>query len=82
MMRTLMLLCACFAAAPGLAADTVAVAVYASDPAFKKYERAVQARLEEILADSGMKPLDEAKARDLRDNWVDLADPGQCPDAH
>jgi hypothetical protein len=54
----------------------VAVAVYANEPALKKYERAVQARLEEILADSGFKPLDEAKARELRDNWVDLADPG------
>jgi hypothetical protein len=54
----------------------VAVAVYANEPGLKKYERAVQARLEEILADSGFKPLDEAKARELRDNWVDLADPG------
>lgn len=57
------------------AADNVAVAVYASDPALKKYEKAVQARLEEVLADSGLQPLDEAKARQLRDNWVDLADP-------
>jgi hypothetical protein len=61
---------------PARAQDTVAVAVYANDPALKKYERAVQVRLEEILADSGFKPLDEAKARQLRDSWVDLADPG------
>ncbi len=61
---------------PAHAQDTVAVAVYANDPALKKYERAVQVRLEEILADSGFKPLDEAKARQLRDSWVDLADPG------
>jgi hypothetical protein len=59
-----------------MAADKVAVAVYASDAAFKPYEKAVQARLEEILRDSGYEPLDEAKARQLRDNWVDLADPG------
>ena len=64
------------AASAAQAADTVAVAVFANDPALKKYERAVQSRLEEILADSGMQPLDEAKARALRDNWVDLADPG------
>jgi len=36
----------------------------------------VQARFEEILADSGFEPLDEAKAKALRENWVDLADPG------
>lgn len=58
------------------AADKVAVAVFASDPAAKRYEKAVQARLEEILADSGFEPLDEAKAKQLSDNWVDLADPG------
>lgn len=59
-----------------LAAEKVAVAVFAGDPAAKRYEKAVQARLEEILADSGFEPLDEVKAKDLRDNWVDLADPG------
>ena len=57
------------------AQDRVAVAVYGNEPALKKYEKAVQARVEEILADSGLMPLDEAKARQLRDNWVDLADP-------
>lgn len=58
------------------AAERVAVAVYAEDPALKRYERTVQARLEEILADSGFEPLDEAKAKALRENWVDLANPG------
>ncbi|MBL8288968.1 MAG: hypothetical protein JNL85_13370 [Rubrivivax sp.] len=56
--------------------ERVAVAVYAEDPALRRYERAVQVRLEEILADSGYSPLDEAKAKALRDNWVDLANPG------
>ena len=61
---------------PAQAADAVAVATFAADPALKKFERAVQARLEAVLADSGLAPLDEDRARDLRDNWVDLADPG------
>lgn len=58
------------------AGERVAVAVYAEDATLRRYERAVQARLEEILADSGYSPLDEAKAKALRDNWVDLANPG------
>jgi hypothetical protein len=70
------LLLAALPALPARAADTVAVAVYAADPALKKFERAVQSRLEEVLADSGLAPLDEARAKDLRENWVDLADPG------
>ena len=70
------LLLAAWPAAPARAAQTVAVAVYAADPAMKKFERAVQSRLEEVLADSGLAPLDEARAKELRDNWVDLADPG------
>jgi hypothetical protein len=61
---------------PALAADNVAVAVFSADPALKKFERAAQSRLESVLADSGLAPLDEARARELRDNWVDLADPG------
>lgn len=63
-------------AAQAQAGERVAVAVYADDPALRRYERAVQARLEAILADSGFEPLDEAKAKALRDNWVDLANPG------
>ncbi|MCW5636663.1 MAG: hypothetical protein KIT17_25260 [Rubrivivax sp.] len=62
--------------APAAPAERVAVAVYADDPSLRRYERAVQARLEEILADSGFEPLDEAKAKALRDNWVELANPG------
>jgi hypothetical protein len=73
-MKNLILVSALFAHV-SCAADQVAVAVYANEPALKKYEKAVQARLEEILSDSGLQPLDEVKARQLRDNWVDLADP-------
>lgn len=72
--HVLLLLPALPAAAQG--GERVAVAVYSDDPALKRYERTVQVRLEEILADSGFTPLDEAKAKALRDNWVDLADPG------
>jgi hypothetical protein len=57
------------------AGDKVAVAVVASDPALQRYEKAVQARLEEILTDSGFEPLDEKKARDLRENWADMVGP-------
>ena len=69
-------LAATLPARPAWAADNVAVAVFAADPALKKFERAVQTRLEAVLADSGLAPLDEARARELRENWVDLADPG------
>ncbi len=75
-MKRLLIAAAGLVATVAWAADNVAVAVYANDPALKKYEKAVQARLEEILADSGLQPLDETKAKQLRDNWADLADPG------
>jgi hypothetical protein len=58
------------------AADNVAVAVFASDPQFKKYERAVQAKMEAILGDAGFNVLDEDKAKKMKEGWVDLADPG------
>ena len=74
-MKRFLIAAAGFVASVSCAAENVAVAVYANDPALKKYEKAVQARLEEILSDSGLQPLDEAKAKQLRDNWVDLADP-------
>ena len=75
MKRLLIAAATCWVATVSWAADNVAVAVYANDPALKKFEKAVQARMEEILSDSGLQPLDEAKAKKLRDNWADLADP-------
>lgn len=59
------------------AAEQVAVAVYANDDASKKYERAVQAKLEAILSDAGLTVLDEEKAKKLKNGWVELADPGK-----
>ncbi len=56
--------------------DQVAITVYANDAASKKYERAVQARVESILSDAGITVLDEEKAKKLKNGWVDLADPG------
>lgn len=57
------------------AADQVSVAVFANDASQKKYERAVQARMEAVLTDAGVTVLDEEKAKKLRTGWVDLADP-------
>jgi hypothetical protein len=69
-----------FAVHGGLAiaapADQVAVAVFANDAADKKYERAVQAKMESLLSDAGLTVLDEEKAKKLKNGWVDLADPG------
>ena len=62
--------------APAFAADQVSVAVFANEASQKKYERAVQARMEEVLTDAGITVLDEEKAKKLRNGWVDLADPG------
>ena len=59
------------------AVEQVAVAVYANDAASKKYERAVQAKMESILSDAGLTVLDEEKAKKLKTGWVELADPGQ-----
>jgi hypothetical protein len=72
------LLILCFFASGAMAAaDQVAVAVYANDAASKKYERAVQAKMETILSDAGLTVLDEEKAKKLKTGWVDLADPGK-----
>lgn len=54
----------------------VSVAAYMSDPKFAAYEKVALARAEELLADSKYVVLDEAKARQLKKGWVDLADPG------
>lgn len=59
------------------ASEQVAVAVYANDDASKKYERAVQAKMEAILSDAGLTILDEEKAKKLKSGWVELADPGK-----
>ena len=57
-----------------LAAENVAVAVFAPDPASARYEKTVQARLEEILRDAGLVVLDEEKAKKMKREWVNLAD--------
>lgn len=57
--------------------EQVAVAVYANDAAGKKYERAVQAKMESILSDAGLTVLDEERAKKLKNGWVELADPGR-----
>ena len=57
-----------------LAAENVAVAVFAPDPASARYEKTVQARLEEILRDGGLVVLDEEKAKKMKREWVNLAD--------
>ena len=54
----------------------VSVAAYMSDPKFAAYEKVALARAEELLGDSKYVVLDEAKARQLKKGWVDLADPG------
>lgn len=54
----------------------VSVAAYVSDPKYAAYEKVAQARAEELLNDSKYVVLDEAKARQLKKGWVDLADPG------
>lgn len=54
----------------------VSVAAYVSDPRLAAYEKVAQARAEELLNDSKYVVLDEAKARQLKKGWVDLADPG------
>lgn len=54
----------------------VSVAAYMSDAKYAAYEKVAQARAEELLNDSKYVVLDEAKARQLKKGWVDLADPG------
>ncbi len=54
----------------------VSVAAYLSDAKYAAYEKVAQARAEELLTDSKYVVLDEAKARQLKRGWVDLADPG------
>jgi len=68
----------CLAASSAFAADglRVSVAAYMAEPQFAAYEKVVLARAEELLGDSQYVVLDEAKARQLKKGWVDLADPG------
>jgi hypothetical protein len=74
---TVGLLLACVAAtAQAQDGPKVSVATYLSDPRLAAYEKVAQARVEELLADSKYVVLDEAKARQLKKGWVDLADPG------
>ena len=73
----LVVACAWFALSPAWAEGTrVTVAAYMSEPKFAAYEKVALARTEELLGDSNYVVLDEAKARQLKKGWVDLADPG------
>jgi len=66
-----------FALSPAWAEGThVTAAAYMSDPKFAAYEKVALARAEELLGDSNYVVLDEAKAKQLKKGWVDLADPG------
>lgn len=78
MRRLVLLLWAWCVAGNALAADgvRVSVAAYMADPKFAAYEKVALARAEELLGDSNFVVLDEAKARQLKKGWVDLADPG------
>lgn len=71
-----MVLCAVVSVAHANEGTKVSVAAYLSDPRFAAYEKVAQARAEELLGDSKYVVLDEAKARQLKKGWVDLADPG------
>jgi hypothetical protein len=70
--------CAALLACSGvsLAAERVAVTVFAGDPAMRRYERAVQARLEEVLRDAGYETLDQKEAEKIKNNWTDNIEPG------
>ncbi len=58
------------------AAERVAVTVFGADPAFKRYERAVQTRLEEVLREAGHETLSEQEAEKIKKNWTDNIEPG------
>jgi hypothetical protein len=63
-------------AAAGAEGLRVSVAAYMSEPKYAAYEKVALARAEELLGDSNYVVLDEAKAKQLKKGWVDLADPG------
>jgi hypothetical protein len=71
-------LCAALLACSSLcsAAERVAVAVFAADPAARRYERAVQTRLEEALREAGYETLDQKEAEKIKNNWTDNIEPG------
>lgn len=71
-------LCAALLACSNLcsAAERVAVAVFAADPAARRYERAVQTRLEEVLREAGYETLDQKEAEKIKNNWTDNIEPG------
>lgn len=76
--RWLILAGASLLAGAACAADgvRVSVAAYMADPKFAAYEKVALARAEELLGDSNHVVLDEARAKQLKKGWVDLADPG------
>ena len=78
MRRVVLFLWAWCVASSALASDgvRVSVAAYITDPKFAAYEKVALARAEELLGDSKFVVLDEAKAKQLKKGWVDLADPG------
>lgn len=54
----------------------VAVAVFSSQPEFADLMSAVQARIEETLADNDVQVLDKEKTESLKQSWTRLDDPG------
>ncbi len=76
--RLVFSLLVCTAASGAWAADgvRVSVAAYMAEPKFAAYEKVALARAEELLGDSNYVVLDEAKAKQMKKGWVDLADPG------
>ncbi len=52
-----------------------AVTVFAGDDETRPFLQTVQSRMEKALLENGAQPLDEAKARELKDVWKRLEDP-------
>ncbi len=60
----------------GINFSKVAVVVYGQNALAKKYARTAFTRLENILLDNGVEVLDQQKAKDLKNIWKQLEDPG------
>jgi len=56
--------------------EKVAVVVYGQDSNSNKYIRVAQTRMEQLLSDNGLTVIDQAKAKELKSSWKQLADPG------
>jgi hypothetical protein len=56
--------------------EKVAVIVFCKTSHCENYARVAQTRLEQLLSDNGAIVLDQAKAKELQNNWAKLSDPG------